>query len=202
MPPGSSDFFNEPSVLLADAVIFATGAAHLELGDANGMLSHEYFPNASLRMSNSLKVALKDYYDFLVAYENLLRDGVTDGHNHVALDGIPTSNDGRAGTVWTLVKNKPGYSIVHLINLENNERELWRDTDGLYPYPDTFTDVAVKIYDIGDLGTEAKLWYASPDDANGKAYELTYTTGTDDQGSFVAFTLPSLQYWAMVWLEQ
>src|SRR5690606_36339370 len=38
--------FNTPAVLLADAVIFAFGGAHLELGEH--MLSSEYFPDASL----------------------------------------------------------------------------------------------------------------------------------------------------------
>ena len=202
MPPGASDFFNDPSVLLANAAIFASGAAHLELGDENGMLSHEYFPNASLRMSSSLRVALKDYYDFLVAYENLLRDDVSDGRYPVTLDGVETSTDGRAGTVWTLVKTKPGYRIVHLINLANNERDLWRDTDGLYPYPDTLTNLEMKIYDTGNLSTDARVWYASPDDAHGKAYELPYTAGSDGQGAFIAFTLPRMQYWDMVWLEE
>src|SRR5699024_894092 len=41
--------FNSPSVLMTDAVIFAFGGAHLELGEH--MLSSEYFPNDKLEMS-------------------------------------------------------------------------------------------------------------------------------------------------------
>src|SRR5690606_30697926 len=65
--------FNTPAVLLADAVIFAFGGSHLELGEH--MLSSEYFPDASLTMDPELTRALKEYYDFMVAYQNLLRGG-------------------------------------------------------------------------------------------------------------------------------
>ena len=44
------DRFNTPGVLLTDAVMFALGASHLELGDH--MLCHEYFPNDQMKMTN------------------------------------------------------------------------------------------------------------------------------------------------------
>ncbi|MEJ2635771.1 MAG: glycoside hydrolase family 66 protein [Calditrichia bacterium] len=60
---GSPGQFNSPAVLLADAVIFAAGGAHLELGEH--MLGSEYFPNSNLSMSQDLQTALIRYYDFL-----------------------------------------------------------------------------------------------------------------------------------------
>ena len=66
--------FNAPGVLLTDAVMFALGASHLELG-AGHMLSSEYFPYADVKMSDELKKQIVAYYDFLTAYQNLLRDG-------------------------------------------------------------------------------------------------------------------------------
>ena len=65
--------FNTPSVLMADAVIFAFGGAHLELGEH--MLSSEYFPSTKLSVSSELESKLLEYYDFLTAYQNVLRDG-------------------------------------------------------------------------------------------------------------------------------
>jgi len=50
-------YFNTPSVLMTNAVIFAFGAAHLELGEH--MLGKEYFPNSNLSMKDDLKSALK-----------------------------------------------------------------------------------------------------------------------------------------------
>ena len=69
----SKGFFNTPGVLLTDAVIFAFGGAHIELGEH--MLSQPYFPNNNLQIKGDLRDAMTKYYDFLVAYENLLRDG-------------------------------------------------------------------------------------------------------------------------------
>ena len=67
--------FNTPGVLLTDAVMFALGGSHLELGDH--MLCREYFPNNSLVMSQKLRNAIVRYYDFMTAYQNLLRGGGT-----------------------------------------------------------------------------------------------------------------------------
>ena len=64
-----SGYFNEPGVRLANATIFASGASHIELGDGDQMLSHEYFPNQDLQMTDSLRSSMRTYYDFLVGYE-------------------------------------------------------------------------------------------------------------------------------------
>lgn len=61
-------YFNTPSVLMTNSVIFAFGGAHLELGEH--MLGKEYFPNNNLSMKDDLKNSLVNYYDFLVAYQN------------------------------------------------------------------------------------------------------------------------------------
>src|SRR5690606_26271250 len=66
-------FVNEPGVLLANAVIFANGGAHLEIGEH--YLANEYFPNNNLQLKGTTKDKLIGYYDFMVAYQNLLRDG-------------------------------------------------------------------------------------------------------------------------------
>ena len=42
--------FNTPGILLTDAVMFALGGSHLELG-GDHMLCKEYFPNENLTMS-------------------------------------------------------------------------------------------------------------------------------------------------------
>lgn len=200
--PGGSGLFNEPSVRLANAAIFAAGASHLELGDGDGMLSHEYFPSQKLRMSDSLRQAMVDSYDFLVAYENLLRDGTADSLTPVAIADVPTSADGQPGTVWTLARVQPGHAIVHLINLKTAKSNLWRDDLAVAPPAEILTDLDVKIYYTGELPAGARLWYASPDSDHGRAYSLDYTAGADQQGTFVTCTVPRLEYWDMLWLEQ
>lgn len=72
--------FNTAGILLTDAVMFALGGSHLELG-GDHMLCKEYFPNDNLTMSEELKTAMVHYYDFLTSYQNLLRDG-RNGEQH------------------------------------------------------------------------------------------------------------------------
>ena len=79
---------------------------------------------------------------------------------------------------------------------------FWRDDGAVYPEPQTPRDLGVKVYTSGSLGEGAKLWHATPDRGDGKAHALAYTTGSDDQGAFITFSLPSLQYWDLIWLEQ
>ena len=197
----SSGYFNEPGVRLADAGIFACGAAHIELGDSNLMLHTEYFPDdTSVQPSASLAVAMRNYYDFLVAYQNLLRDGTVSDGNQVVLTGAPSSTSGNAGAVWLLTKKNLGYNILHLVNLANNTNTLWRDNIGTYSAPPVYSNLQVKMYYSGPLGG-GSLWYATPDTNRGAATQLYYSSGVDSGGNFVIFNLPWLQYWDMVWLE-
>ena len=196
----SSGSFNGASVRLADAAIFACGASHLEIGDDTEMLRTEYFPENTVKMSASLNTALRTYYDFLVGYENLLRDGTVSANYAATISGITTSTNGSAGAVWINSRKNLGNNCLHFVNLLNNTSSSWRDTNGTYATPTTQTNLAVKMYYGGNLGG-GKLWWASPDTNSGAATQLTYSGGSDSGGNYVSFTLPSLQYWDMVWLE-
>jgi len=50
-------------------------------------------------------------------------------------------------------------------------------------------------------GTLGDLYTASPDVNHGAPVKLSYATGSDSSGSYITFTLPSLKFWDMVWLE-
>jgi len=111
----SSGYFNEAGVRLADAAMFACGAAHIELGDGDKMLNNEYFPaDTSVVMTSSLTAAMRAYYDFQVGYENLLRDGAVSANNQATINGVTSSTSGAAGAVWVISKKTLGYNIVHL----------------------------------------------------------------------------------------
>jgi hypothetical protein len=180
--------------------MFANGAAHLELGDGGEMLHTEYFPDRSVRMSDSLRAAMRTYYDFLTAYQNLLRDDTVSTDRAAEITGVPTSTNGSPGTVWTIAKRRPGAAILHLVNLRNSTSPEWRDTDGTCPAPTPLTNLAVKMYYSGSVAG-GKLRIASPDHDFSAATELAYATGSDAGGSFISFTVPQLHYWEMIWLE-
>jgi dextranase len=44
------------------------------------------------------------------------------------------------------------------------------------------------------------VFVASPDVDHGAAHELAAIAGTDQRGSYVSFTVPSLEYWDLIWL--
>lgn len=198
----TSGYFNEPGVRLADAAIFASGAGHIELGDGNAMLYREYFPANGVQMSDSLRSAMRRYYDFLTGYENLLRDDTVSagGSISASIDGAATSTNGSAASVWTLAKRRPGYNILHLVNLLNNTSTEWRDADGTCPAPPVQTNLPVKLYHTGTIG-DGRLWYATPDRNYGAAEQLSFTSGSDAGGPYIRFTVPRLEYWDMIWLE-
>jgi dextranase len=205
--------FKEASILLADAAIFASGGWHIELGDGTNLLSNEYFPSRKLVMPTTLKAKLLNYYDFAVAYENLLRDNVWDGNKRVDYDlggSIPSGYDATANRVWKMAKWRNGYGgvnyydIAHLINLRSCSHTKWRDPAGNFNPPTEITNKKVRLYYDNDWGA-SRVWYASPDYDGGKANEVTSYTRAYDSGEgkwYVEFTLPRLKYWTMVWLER
>ncbi len=197
--------FNTPGVLLAESAIFAMGASHLELGAGlNGsatldMLDNAYFPNTNLTPTASLLTTLQTYYDFDVEYENLLRGQMTNNSNQITLSGIASGPIAANNEVWAFAKNTGDTHMLNLINLLNATNTNWRDDNANYPTPPTQTNVVVKYY-YGSGATPTHVSWASPDTNNGRMASLAATPGSDSNGSFVQFTLPSLAYWDMVYL--
>lgn len=185
-------YFNTPGVLLTDAVIFAFGASHLEMGEH--MLCNEYFPNANLQMKPDLQQAIIHYYDFLTAYENLLRDGggfnnpdITSSDGKTRLNNWPPQN----GSVSVIGKDMGNRQVIHLFNFANASTFDWRDTNGSQTLPPTFQNIS---YILTTVKPVTKLWMASPDLNGGAIQQISFT----QSGNSISFTLPSLQYWDMV----
>ncbi|MCD2346432.1 glycoside hydrolase family 66 protein [Clostridium guangxiense] len=190
--------FNEPGVRLTDASIFASGGAHIELGDT-GMLCNEYFPNKNLSMTPALKKAMRNYYDFSVAYENLLRDGVEDSDNDIEIPNVKVSDSADANSVWAFSKKKVGYNIIHLINNVGNESNEWVDNDGDVKSPTIQSNLKLKYY---FSGKPKKVWLASPDARDGNIETLSYKVKSDKKGQYLLINVPKLQYWDMICVEK
>jgi len=188
--------FNTAGVLLTDAVMFAIGAAHLELGDGH-MLCHEYFPNSNLRMSNELQSAIVNYYDFLVAYETLLRGNgtenafdITSGNAAVTINAWPP----QLKKVTAYCKNVNGKQVIHLLNFRQANSLSWRDMDGSMPAPSTLSVLPLTFKSASKV---SKIWVATPDALGGAPQELSFK----QEDGVVTFSLPSLKYWTMLVIE-
>jgi dextranase len=194
----SRGYFNTPGVLMANAVFHAWGGAHLELGEH--MLCNEYFPNNNRTMNGDLKKAMIAYYDFITAYENILREG----HNWKGVDA--TSPDGKMnldrwepklGKVVTVGKLFDNRAVVHLLNFTDAVHLDWVDAEGLQPEPKTIENATITLT-VEDLSKPVRsVWMASPDVDFGVARTLEFV----QSGHTVTVTLPSLKYWDMVVLE-
>ena len=193
---GSGDrLVNTPGVLLTDAVMFAIGGSHLEMGDH--MLTREYFPAKPLAMTDELKERLIYYYDFHTAYQNLLR-GTTSSAAYdakVSIDGIPANTwPPQAYKVTTFAKHCGTADVMHLLNFLNTDDLSWRDLNGTRPAPVTQHDLRVCVSTTRRVKC---VWTASPDVDGGIPQQLDFT----QEAGTLTFTLPSLEYWSMVVIE-
>lgn len=195
----TSGEFNTPGILMADAVMMALGGSHLELGDH--MLSREYFPASPLAMTEELRTAMIRYYDFMTAYQNLLRGTSTqsefqsglacaDASKKVSVAAWPP----KRGNVTTYARKVGNANVIHLLNFRNIDNLSWRDLNGTRTAPRLTLDLPLTV----DYPTKVnRIWTASPDYHGGAVVELPFTQ-TDGK---VTFTLPSLKYWAMIVIE-
>lgn len=190
--------FNSAAVRMMDCVVFASGGARIELGNGNNMLSDEYFPaDTKKRMKGELPGDVQRLYDFLVAYENLLRDGQRPVERKVRLAGVPVSTDGKSETVWTFTKADAQTEIYHFLNLMGTDNG-WRDEKQLKKEPELQQNMKTRIY---TNQTVQAVWLASPDGESIVPAELPFTSGQDGEGAYIEFIQPSLAYWNMVFLR-
>ena len=190
--------FNPAAVRMMDCVVFASGGARIELGNGDNMLSDEYFPSdTKKRMKGDLPGDVRRLYDFLVAYENLLRDGQRPVTRSVRLSDIPASTDGKSGTVWIFSKADAQSEVYHFINLTGTDNG-WRDEKQLKKAPALQQHVKTRIYTNQPVQA---VWLASPDGETIATAALPFTAGKDAEGAYIEFTQPSLSYWNMVFLR-
>lgn len=196
-----SGYFNTPGVLLTDAVIFALGGGHLELGDH--MLCHEYFPFEDVKMSSELKNAMVSYYDFHTAYENLLRDGGTEirpemsivsGNASLAAWSAAGKWVPQCGKICRYAKRVGDQQVIHLLNFADANSTSWRDADGTMPEPMAMKNVRVSITVTDDVKS---VWCATPDYHGGAVTVLPF----ERNGNMLTVTVPNLKYWTMLVLD-
>lgn len=188
--------FNTPGILMADAVMFAVGGAHLELGDH--MLCKEYFPNSNLEMGEDLKTAMVRYYDFMTAYQNILRGTSTDDEFDAEITCTDSGKNLKISAwppelkkIITYSRNTDDAMIVHFLNFKNADNLSWRDLDGTMPEPECITDIPLSM----NVSRKAvQVFAATPDNHGGAMQELAF----EQKDGAVSFTLPSLKYWTMV----
>jgi dextranase len=193
---------------LAMAAIFASGGYHLLLGEREKLLADPYFPKYG-SLSAGFRSTMQHYYDFIVMYRNLLYDLALDDVSMALTGGINTeivfshgdtafAPNGARGTVWTFVKEKPGYLVMHLINLCGLDNDIWHEAKG--QEPPAMESIEIKAEVVEEI--EGICW-ASPDGDSIQPEELSYewVPKGGNSGNYVRFQVPRLNYWSMVWIK-
>ena len=157
-----------------------------------------------MSMSGALKRAMIAYYDFTVAYENLLRPEVAVANINTDWFGVDvTCKDGQCvfnqwapqlGQVATVGRHVGGKDVIHLLSYRNATHLDWCDTKGDQGEPDALQDIAVSIVASKQ---PARVWCASPDNQQGAAMELEFTYS----GGQVELTIPAMKYYTMLVFE-
>ena len=210
---GKEGQFRTSSALFGNATIFALGGSRIELS-GDHMLYTEYFPDNKRRMSNELQKSIIHYYDFLVAYENYLRDGNAETSVNMTMEGVnvaawdfsepdPTKEKAEDQTIGpkpysvnTYSTTKGNVTAIQLLNYSNFSRDNFniRDIKETMPEPNVLLNKKIVLDDAAPV---ARIWVASPDCFGGAPQEVVFIQNNGK----VTFTLPSLEYWTMVVVE-
>ncbi|MCL4560841.1 MAG: glycoside hydrolase family 66 protein [Chloroflexi bacterium] len=186
----------EQNARLMDAIIFASGGGHIELGEHQDMLADAYFPRYS-QMSPSLEEVIGNYYDFAVRYENLFGPVATDASlefaGKVAVEGYSTSPGAGSNIIYPIARKTDGTTAISLVNLVGIGSPEWKNPIANPPTP--LEKLAVRI---SAGGTPVKhVWMSSPDGASPALFEIPFNV----EGTDITFELPSLQYWDLIVLK-
>lgn len=204
VPCGSFHCFEDDSVLLADAAIFASGAFHIEIGDYAEMLHEPNFRDASRKMSPDLRSAMRRFYDFAVAYEDLLfGEGVSyadRGVGWIDLGGLAVSGCGLPGTIWCIVRRTKQFEVIHWIDLRGETDEKWRNEISGVP-PPVLSDFDA-TYWLGPRAQVRGVFVASPERDGGKMREIPHTVAPGAGGAKVSFRVPGFRHWSLVAIDR
>jgi len=184
----------EHNVRLMDAIIFASGGGHIELGESNAMLADAYFPKYKV-MSPELVEVIQRYYDFVVRYQDVIgprtSDSTPEYARNISIDGISTSPSQRKNKVWPIVRQSKEFLAINLINLRGIESVEWAKELENAPLASGITEVRLSGFERKIEG----VWFASPDEQNISLIPLDFTQ--DDENTII-FEIPSLKYWDLI----
>ena len=194
-------WFNTPGIVMATAASMAWGGTILQLGEH--MLCHEYFPGDNLSMTGELKRAMIAYYDFTVAYENLLRPDVPAAGVNTDWYGVDVTGSDTVrfnqwapvrGQIATIGRHVGERDVIHMLSYRNATHLDWCDTNADQGEPDMLRDLSIRV---SASKRPARVWAASPDVAQGAAFELEFEYADGE----VQMVLPAIKYYSMLVFE-
>lgn len=181
---------------LANAVIFASGAYHIETGEPGTMLADPYFPLFGA-IAEADRAVFGRYYDFLVRYENVLSTqthaGTAEREASVRIGDMRMRGIRAKDRIIPVVRTGDGFETFSLINFVGIDGSEWNAPTTVAP--GAFTGLTVTIQVEQPV---SRVWFASPDDpATMSAAPLDFAL----QDGELQVQLPRLDYWSMIVVE-
>lgn len=193
----------EAALRLCWAAVSASGGTQLVLGEKGSVLKDSYYVNYA-KLREEFLPCVQRYCDFLVRYAPLMYGDPGVDVSRTASGGINEdicfsgscqfSPDGRADTVWTLIRESEKRLTVHMINLLGND-ENW-NVPKRPPAPKENITITFRL----DRPVSG-IYTASPDRDSLAAQPLPVSCRCTNQGRIYEVMLPRLEYWSVVWVE-
>jgi len=170
------------NILLADAIIMASGGSRIEIGELERLLTDPYFPNYQL-IPTELKSRLYRYYDFLVRYGDLIGPD--------SEDEVEYQVDAPEG-VWVIARKSQEWFVISLINFTGIDDVRWDEKHSL---PKQVLDFTITVTGVGVVN---KIMCASPDDASLALRNVIWQSDFDN----VHIKVDKLEYWTLIALQE
>jgi dextranase len=182
-----------PSVLLTDAVIFAKGGSHIELGEGGNLLADPYFPKYK-PMSPELSEHLRRFYDVAVRYQDYLyAKDLREWTTVVTVADTRVLTGGYFNGVWPVTRENDRFATLSLVNLNGLEDARWSGARTADPTVLERRQVTVEM-----AAAPKGLYLIDPDGADQTARPVKFTYGDGK----VSFTLDRLAYWSLLVFEK
>ena len=190
------------SQLVLMSAIAANGASQLWFGEENAAITQGYYVDY-YKLPEEHESILCNYNDFFVRYEELLYDSALKdvGMKHFGWDNIeyqcshPCSVDGRAETIWLMIREKPGKKLICMLNLCGDKSENWA-----YGRNDVL-DLENVVLSVQVFGKIKKIISASPDFEYGNCKGCEYTILYKKHGPQAEITIERIHRFTFVLIE-
>lgn len=194
----------ENGALLTMSTIFSSGGFHLLLGENNGVLTEAYYPQYARLDSESFIKIMRNYYDFIVRYEELLFNFKLIDNTFTYTGGINGEYTFKNGNfslkpesdkVWTQIKEMDGIKVINLINYTGINNMNWNE--GKQQLPEELSNIEVTCLVVEKV---KEVYFASPDFDNCMSRKIDFKYVEHDQGKAIQFIVPKLHIWDIVYI--
>lgn len=200
------------STCLLMATACAHGATLLLFGEDGGILTQPYYVDHTVLDPSDRKV-LTQYTDFSVHYGELLygtslidvTESFATGENRefsfLSLEEgtrepkMRVSCDGQPNTLWPIVHMSKTRIVINLINLLDQESVRWNEGKNSFKKTVSVT-IQIPIY-----SKTMRLFTASPEVNEGKAYPLDWKEVKGVRGPSGEIIIALQSFWTLVWAE-